>query len=69
MSKRIKQLKKTLSLQDWRGLLALIVTVGGLTVIGHSVAFGEKVAVVVVPSVSALMTLVLQWYFKARENS
>lgn len=59
-------IKQWLTLEDWRAALALIITVGGLLILALSVIHKHDVAVV---QVSALIMLVLQWYFNGREKN
>ena len=61
-------IKNWLSLEDWRATLAVIVTVGGLIIIFWSLQYGKDTIVAVVPSVAALMTIVLDHYFAHKER-
>jgi len=61
-------IKKFISKEDCRATLAFIVTVGGLIVIGLSLQHGETVVAAVTPTISMVMMLVLEWYFKSREK-
>ena len=59
---------KKLAPEDWRGILALIVTIGGLVLIGVAVQYGKDVVAIVVPSITTIMTMCLAWYFKEKEQ-
>lgn len=56
--------------QDWRGILAVLTTLGYFIVISvATVRYGEEEALAVIGLLSTLETVVLSWYFKAKEIS
>ena len=59
-------IKEWLSEEDARTVLALIMVIGGLAIMFVSIIYGA--ANVAVPSMSALMLLVLEWYFIAKRD-
>jgi hypothetical protein len=55
--------------QDWRGILAILTTTGYFLVIAiASLRFEFTQALVVTGFISTPETLVLNWYFKAKEE-
>jgi enolase len=57
----IKDLKE----DDWRGIIALIVLIGGFFIIALSILLSRYE---LVAAVTPLMALTAQWYFKAKEQ-
>ena len=56
--------------QDWRGILAVVTTLGYFIVISvATLRYGAEEALAVIGLLSTLETVVLGWYFKAKENS
>jgi len=56
--------------QDWRGILAVITTLGYFAVISiAALRYGVEEALAVIGLLSTLETVVLSWYFKAKENA
>ena len=56
--------------QDWRGILAVVTTLGYSIVISvATLRYGAEEALAVIGLLSTLETVVLGWYFKAKENS
>ncbi len=56
--------------EDWRGVLAVLTTLGYFTVISAAIVrYGAQEALAVVGLLSTLEMVVLSWYFKAKENS
>lgn len=65
MKKKTIPLKlETLRDQDWRGIIALVVLIGGFIVLGVSIILEKELEGVV----GVIMALVVQWYFKAKED-
>lgn len=56
---------KEMKEEDWRGVVALLVLVGGFIIIGICVYFGRTE---VVAGIVPLMTLVAKWYFDSKEK-
>ncbi len=55
--------------QDWRGILAVLMTLGYLVIIAVSeVRFGFTESLVTMGFMSTPETLVLSWYFRAKEE-
>jgi len=62
-------IKRFITKEDLRALLALTILIGGLAVIALAITQpNDKITAVTVPSVSALITMVLQWYFQQKER-
>jgi hypothetical protein len=56
--------------QDWRGLLAVATTLGCFVVISvATLRYGAEEALAIIGMLSTLETVVLSWYFKAKEVS
>ena len=56
---------KDLEEDDWRGIIALIVLIGGFVMIALSILTAQFE---LVAAVTPLMALTVQWYFKAKEK-
>jgi hypothetical protein len=55
--------------QDWRGILAVVTTLGYFIVISvATLHYGAEEALGFVGLLSTLETVVLSWYFKAKEK-
>jgi hypothetical protein len=55
--------------QDWRGILAVLTTIGYFAILTVSaVRFGFTESLVILGFMSTPETLVLNWYFKAKEE-
>ena len=56
--------------QDWRGLLAVVTTLGYFVVISLAMLrYGAEESLALIGLLSTLETVVLSWYFKAKESS
>jgi hypothetical protein len=56
--------------QDWRGILAVVTTLGYFVVISvATLRYGPEEALGIIGLLSTLETVVLSWYFKAKEKS
>ena len=56
--------------QDWRGILAVVTTLGYFVVISiAALRYGADESLAVIGLMSTLETVILSWYFKAKENS
>jgi hypothetical protein len=56
--------------QDWRGILAIVTTFGCFVVISvATLRYGAEEALAIIGMLSTLETVVLSWYFKAKELS
>jgi hypothetical protein len=56
--------------QDWRGILAVVTTLGYFVVVSvATLRYGAEEALGVIGLLSALEGVVLSWYFKAKEKS
>jgi len=56
--------------QDWRGILAVASTLGYFVVISvATLRYGAEEALAIIGVLSTLETVVLGWYFKAKEGS
>jgi len=56
--------------QDWRGTLAVLTTLGCFVVISvATLRYGAVEALAIIVMLSTLETVVLSWYFKAKEVS
>jgi hypothetical protein len=56
--------------QDWRGILAVVTTLGYFVVISvATLRYGAEEALAVIGLLSTVETVVLSWYFKAKETS
>jgi hypothetical protein len=54
--------------QDWRGVLAVATTLGCFVVISvATLRYGAEEALAIIGMLSTLETVVLSWYFKAKE--
>jgi len=65
ITEKIVQLKE----DDWRGVLALIVVVGGLALIASTIFFAKESVDKVILFATNSMTFALAWYFKGREDA
>jgi hypothetical protein len=56
--------------QDWRGILAVVTTLGYFVVISvATLRYGAEEALAVIGLLSTVETVVLSWYFKAKETT
>jgi len=56
--------------QDWRGVLAVLTTLGYFVVISiATLRYGVEQSLAVVGFLSTLEMVVLSWYFKAKEDA
>jgi len=56
--------------QDWRGILAVLTTVGYFSVISAAtLRYEPEQTLALTGLLSTLEMVVLSWYFKAKENS
>ncbi len=56
--------------QDWRGILAVVTILGCFVVISvATLRYGAEEALAIIGVLSTLETVVLSWYFKAKEGS
>ncbi len=56
--------------QDWRGILAVVTTLGYFVVISvATLRYAAEEALTIIGLLSALEAVVLNWYFKSKEGS
>ena len=56
---------KDMGEEDWRGIMALIIIIGGFLIIAFAMIIGKYE---ITAAVTPLMVLVTQWYFKSKEK-
>jgi len=56
---------KDLEEDDWRGIIALIVLIGGFIIVALCILVNRYE---IVAAITPLMALTVQWYFKAKEK-
>ena len=66
--KSLMQLKD-LTMQGWRGILAGIILILGFVTIIICAQYGKDVLAIVVTSITTLMILVAEWYFKGSKKN
>ena len=59
---------KDMRLSDWRGIIAIIIIVGGFATIIICASFGKDVLSIVASSVMTLMAFVAKWYYDYKQK-